>query len=149
MQTSPITEVAIAILHQGDRFLMQLRDDIPSIRLPGHWAFFGGHLEPGESPDVAMRRELEEEIGYVPPNLQLFHSYRDTITPTEPVIRHIYHAPISVGLSALTLNEGWDMAFLTHDQVRAGEAYSAKAQKKCPLGAPHQAALLQFINEQA
>ena len=57
----PKPEVAIAILYQGDRFLLQLRDDIPTIAWPGHWAFFGGHLEPGESADVAVQRELMEE----------------------------------------------------------------------------------------
>jgi hypothetical protein len=32
-------EVAIAILYSSDRFLMQLRDNIPGIFYPGHWAF--------------------------------------------------------------------------------------------------------------
>lgn len=30
----------------------------------------GGHLEPGELPDEAMKRELQEEIGFVPSDLQ-------------------------------------------------------------------------------
>jgi 8-oxo-dGTP pyrophosphatase MutT (NUDIX family) len=30
----------------------------------------GGHLEPGELPDEAMKRELREEIGFVPSDLE-------------------------------------------------------------------------------
>jgi 8-oxo-dGTP pyrophosphatase MutT (NUDIX family) len=54
-------EVAIAILHTADRFLMQLRDNIPGIstRLLG---VFCGHLDPGETPEAAVKRELLEEL---------------------------------------------------------------------------------------
>lgn len=30
--------------------------------LPGHYGLPGGHTEPGETPDEAMRRELQEEL---------------------------------------------------------------------------------------
>ncbi|MEL6139407.1 MAG: NUDIX domain-containing protein, partial [Cyanobacteria bacterium J06628_6] len=76
-------EVAIAILHQGNHFLLQLRDDIPGIFYPGHWGFFGGHIEPGEDADQGVRRELLEEIGYAPPQLDLFQRTED-----ERVIRY-------------------------------------------------------------
>jgi 8-oxo-dGTP diphosphatase len=55
--------VAAALLVTPDgRYLMQHRDDLPHILLPGHWSCFGGAIEPGETPEAAMRRELEEEI---------------------------------------------------------------------------------------
>ena len=31
---------------------------------PDTWDFVGGHLEPGEAPEEAMRREVEEETGW-------------------------------------------------------------------------------------
>ena len=31
---------------------------------PNVWAFFGGHMEEGESPEQAVRREAKEELGY-------------------------------------------------------------------------------------
>jgi len=54
---------ALLVLPDG-RYVMQRRDDIPTIMLPGHWALFGGGIEPGETVDAAIRRELMEELGF-------------------------------------------------------------------------------------
>jgi len=140
MAHSPV-EVAIAILHRDHRFLMQLRDNIPGIIHPGQWGFFGGHLDPGETPEGAMWRELKEEINYTPPQLTLFKVYQD-----DPhVIRHVYEAPLIVPLDQLELNEGWDLGLLTLEDIQRGDCYSAKADQVRPLGKPHQQILLDFI----
>ncbi|MBS4098149.1 MAG: NUDIX hydrolase [Sulfuricella sp.] len=34
-----------------------------SVNKPDLWNFFGGHIDPGENPRDALRRELSEEIG--------------------------------------------------------------------------------------
>lgn len=134
-----LTHVAIAILQQNDHFLLQLRDDIPTLVHPGQWAFFGGHLEADEQPEEAVKRELLEEIGYAPPDLKLFQSY-----PGEKVVRHVFAAPLTVPLSALTLQEGMDMELVSIADVRQGASYSARVQEVRPLAAPHRAILLEF-----
>jgi hypothetical protein len=48
------------MLQRDGRWLMQLRDEIPTIVAPGCWGLFGGHLDPGETPEQALRRELLE-----------------------------------------------------------------------------------------
>jgi 8-oxo-dGTP pyrophosphatase MutT (NUDIX family) len=53
---------AAALLVCRGRYLMQLRDDKKGILLPGHWASFGGSIDPGEDAAAAMRRELVEEL---------------------------------------------------------------------------------------
>lgn len=140
----PRPQVAIAILYRDQQFLLQLRDPRPDIIFPGHWAFFGGHLEPGESPDVAVRRELQEEIGYEPPQLTKFRIYADS-----RVVRHVYHGPLTVGLEALVLGEGWDLDLLTLSEIRQGHHFSQQAQQVCPIGPPHQKILLEFLEQQA
>lgn len=135
-------EVAIAILHTADRFLMQLRDNIPGIIYPGCWGFFGGHLDPGETPEAAVIRELQEEIGYRPPVISEFRCYSDS-----QVIRHVFYAPLTVELDQLVLGEGWDLGLLTPQEIRAGECYSEIAGQVRPLGRPHQQILLDFMEQ--
>lgn len=139
----PIKHVAIAILTQSDQYLMQLRDPIPGIVYPGHWGMFGGHLDEGETPQEAIWRELAEEIGYQPPALTFLHEDRDA-----SVVRHIFYGALTVPIDTLDLKEGWDLGLLTAAQIQAGEAYSAIAQRTCPIGIPHQKLLLDFFPRQ-
>jgi 8-oxo-dGTP diphosphatase len=132
--------VALAILYQGGKFLMQLRDDNPAILYPGHWGFFGGHLEPGEDAETGVRRELQEEIGYCPTELSLFNQHEDTY-----VIRSIYHGTLDREMNDLILGEGMDLELLTPEDIERGDRYSAKINQVRPLGKPHREILLDFI----
>jgi 8-oxo-dGTP pyrophosphatase MutT (NUDIX family) len=138
--TNPKIEVAIAILEREDKFLMQLRDDIPGIMNPGCWGLFGGHLEAGEAPEVAMVRELQEEIEYHAPNPLLFGCYND-----ERVIRYVFFAPLIVDICELKLNEGWDFKLVTPAEIDRGYCYSHEAQAAKPLGKIHRQILLDCI----
>jgi len=64
---------AAALLVTPDgRYLMQHRDDKPTIFLPGHWACFGGTIDAAENPETAIRRELQEEIEFAAGKVTLF-----------------------------------------------------------------------------
>lgn len=134
-------EVAIAILHQNHQFLLQLRDNIPNIAYPGQWGLFGGHLEPGETPEIAVVRELEEEICHTIEQPVKFGVYED-----DRAIRHVFAAALTVDISELKLMEGWDLGLFTRLQIQQGERFSDRANQIQPLGAIHQRILLDFIN---
>ncbi|MEM9001955.1 MAG: NUDIX domain-containing protein [Cyanobacteria bacterium P01_F01_bin.86] len=140
MTAKPRVEVAIAILIQHNQFLLQLRDNIPTILYPGYWAFFGGHVEAGETAEEGVWRELQEEIGYTPPWLKLFNRWED-----ERVARNVFYGPLTVPIEQLELNEGWDLGLWTVDDIHKGERYSARANQVRPLGPPHQQILLDFL----
>jgi 8-oxo-dGTP diphosphatase len=54
--------VVAAALADGDgRVLLQRR--APGRAMAGLWEFPGGKVEPGERPEAALARELEEELG--------------------------------------------------------------------------------------
>lgn len=56
--------VALILLFDKDKkILLQLRDENAE-RLPGCWAFFGGGIDNGETPEKAVRRETLEELEY-------------------------------------------------------------------------------------
>ncbi|MDJ0509692.1 MAG: NUDIX hydrolase [Crocosphaera sp.] len=134
--------VALAILHQNGRFLMQLRDNIPTILYPDHWGFFGGHLEDGETPEVGVKREVLEEISYHLDNPILFGRYDDDLA-----LRYIFHAPLTVSIEALDLQEGADLGLVSPDAIRKGECYSSKLDKVSPLGDIHRRILLDFMED--
>jgi len=137
-------EVAIAILHHNQQFLLQLRDNIPNIAAPGRWAFLGGHLEPGETPSQALHRELLEEINYtltVPPIK--FGEY-----PDQRVQRHVFACSLTVSLEELTLREGWDWGWVTPEDVVRGDRHSPIAQEVRPISVLHRKILLDFMKSQ-
>lgn len=53
--------VAGALIDAAGRVLLQRRP--PGKPLAGLWEFPGGKVEPGESPEAALVRELDEELG--------------------------------------------------------------------------------------
>ena len=66
-----IIHVVAAALVDGDgRVLLAQRPEGKS--LAGLWEFPGGKLEPGESPEAALERELAEELGIAAPDLAPF-----------------------------------------------------------------------------
>jgi len=55
-------DVAVGVLIDPDgRFLLTSRPE--GKVYAGHWEFPGGKIEPGESVETALRRELHEELG--------------------------------------------------------------------------------------
>lgn len=54
--------VAALIVVDGRGYLLQRRDNLPHIFFPDHWGLFGGAMDPGETPEEAIRRELREEL---------------------------------------------------------------------------------------
>jgi 8-oxo-dGTP pyrophosphatase MutT (NUDIX family) len=99
--------VALAILEQDGRFLMQLPPRHPDDLYPGVWGLFGGHLEAGENPEIGLKRELQEEINYEAPSLRHFRCYND-----DNLSRYLYHVPLTLELEKLVQTEGQDLALL-------------------------------------
>ena len=56
-----LTVVAAALVDGDGRVLVQQRP--PGAAMAGLWEFPGGKVESGETPETALIRELEEELG--------------------------------------------------------------------------------------
>ncbi|BBO85021.1 hypothetical protein DSCO28_55870 [Desulfosarcina ovata subsp. sediminis] len=55
-----IIKVTAAILEKNSRIIIAQRKN--SDHLSGLWEFPGGKIEPGESPEACLSRELKEEL---------------------------------------------------------------------------------------
>jgi len=56
-----VVEVVAAVIERDGRYLITRR--LQDTHLAGLWEFPGGKIWPGEPPEVALKRELFEELG--------------------------------------------------------------------------------------
>lgn len=63
MDAPPPVPVVCAIIRRGGRIMLAQRP--PDKKLGGLWEFPGGKVEAGESAEMALHRELAEELGCI------------------------------------------------------------------------------------
>ncbi len=107
-------EVSKAIIFQHNDYLLQLRDHTPDIVYAGYWSFFGGAIEPGESPWQALQRELSEELEWQPDTGVYLY---DWVDPEHPCRIHFFMVPFTEERSALVLHEGQALGWFNMDEV--------------------------------
>jgi len=61
-----IQELVKAVIFKEGKFLLQLRDNNPTIAYPNTWTFFGGGVDEGEKLEEALKWELKKELGWCP-----------------------------------------------------------------------------------
>ena len=53
---------SLLIVNDTDEILLLLRDENPEIPYPNMWDIPGGHVEPNETPEQCIVREMKEEM---------------------------------------------------------------------------------------
>lgn len=106
---------AFAIIVCPGKILLFLRDDNPDIPYPNKWQLPGGGIEKGETPLQGLRRELEEEISFVPKVLKHFATI---VNP--PKTSYFYYALITQSEAKNIRKgegEGQAIGFFTYEEA--------------------------------
>jgi len=87
-RSAPRITVAAAVIERDGRLLICRRR--AGDRHARKWEFPGGKVEPGESPEGALARELDEELGIRPRSMEEIDR-RDYDYPGGPCVRLIFY----------------------------------------------------------
>jgi len=123
-------DVVTILPYYNNKILLQLRDFKEDIYCPGMWGFFSGSIEEGELPLVAAKRELFEEINYVPNNIKFLGCFE---IPLEYKNASIYYFHLDIPIEKLILNEGADLGFFSYEEIVLNKLISKKFKKEYSL----------------
>lgn len=119
MRAAEMKRVSLGFLRNRDKILLYLRDDRQDISYPNHWALLGGQIEEGETPQSALEREIQEEIGCKAINIS-FVSRLDVVNnPTcEDYVIFLFKGKIQRRLQDMHLTEGQRLGYFTMEEFR-------------------------------
>jgi 8-oxo-dGTP pyrophosphatase MutT (NUDIX family) len=126
-------EVVVVLPYSGNKVLMQLRDFKENIAFPGHWGFFGGAIEAGETPMEAAHRELMEEICYSPDTMSWLNTREYLTEDDQRVLSHSFYFECTRPLDGLILKEGQDFGMIPFEEILSGAFYSKRLGGEYPV----------------
>ena len=107
--------VAIIILYDQDKKILLQHRAEDAERLPGYWAFFGGGIEAGETPERAVKRETLEELNYTLKNPRLIMK-QDFLSKDEPNEKHVFVQEFDPS-KKITLGEGQNLGWFHLSEI--------------------------------
>jgi 8-oxo-dGTP diphosphatase len=100
-------DVAVGVLiDAAGRFLLTSRPE--GKVYAGHWEFPGGKLEPGESVETALRRELHEELGIT---IGPVHPWKVDLMDYPHALVRLHFCKVYAWHGAFEMREGQQMAW--------------------------------------
>ena len=107
---------SIIFINDKEQVLLFLRDDIPEIPFPNMWDVPGGHLEPGETPEKCIVREMREEMDLQLKDFKLF-----SVQEFDDRIEYTFWKRKNLDISQITLHEGQRLAWFSKEEIAKTE----------------------------
>ena len=104
---------SILFVNDCGQVLLFLRDDNPDIPFPNMWDVPGGHVEPGETPERCIVREMKEEIGLNLEEFQLF-----SVKTFSDRIEYTYWKRANLNIADIYLTEGQCLKWFSRQEAR-------------------------------
>ena len=104
---------SIIFLDDENRILLLLRDDKPDIPYPNMWDVPGGHVDPGESPEDCIIREMKEEMDLQLRDFRLF-----TVMEFDDRIEYVFWKRENLVIPDIRLHEGQRIEWFTEDRAK-------------------------------
>lgn len=106
--------VAVLILYNEKKQILLQHRAKDAERLPDYWAFFGGGLEEGETPEQTLVREIFEELEYRVKNPVRIFDQRFGVK--DDTMKYVFVESYDVS-QQLVQHEGQDMRWFTFDEL--------------------------------
>ena len=103
---------SIIFINDNRQVLLFLRDNIPTIPFPNMWDVPGGHVEPGETPEACIVREMKEEM-----ELDLKHFSLFSIVDFRDRIEYTFWKKSNLDINRITLHEGQRLKWFDREEV--------------------------------
>ena len=117
MCAAGMKRVSLGFLKNGDKILLYLRDDKQDISYPNHWALLGGQIEGAETPQDALMREIQEEIGCQACNVTFVGRLDVANNPMcEDHTIFLFEGDIHACLEDMRLTEGQKLGYFTTEE---------------------------------
>lgn len=124
--------VAVCVFTDGKDVIVQDREG--HSRVGERYGFWGGQLKEGESPRTAIKRELEEELGFVPKKLNYWDKFsyivqEDCKYKNWQITFYVYLSPITPELEQAKPTEGKGIIKMDIEKVIEGKGFPAGSTK--------------------
>jgi len=129
-----LKECACIILYDDEKRVLLQHRTKDAERLPDYWAFFGGHVENGETPKEAAIREINEEINFISRNPR-FILKRTINILRKKLVLNVFIEEFHGNKGSLVLREGQGWGWFKIDETTSLKMI------------PHDRKVLQFIKD--
>ena len=109
-------DVSLMILYDREKRVLLQHRAKDAVRAPDFWAFFGGGIDQGETPDQALAREAMEELHWTVKNPRKLFVFDAQPFGKESLL-HVY-VEECLDASALILGEGQGWGWFHFEEIK-------------------------------